>query len=79
MSPLCSRTTAILFATVSLVPLAQAQAAPCPAAGAATVTIGTVADVAPGAMRSFSLSLGANEGVIVDLSNLSPCCPKRRG
>ena len=78
MSPLCSRTTAILFATVSLVPLAQAQAAPCPAAGAATVTIGTVADVAPGAMRSFSLSLGANEGVIVDLSNLKPPAPAAR-
>ncbi len=66
------RTTAMLLAATALAPLAQAQAAPCPAAGAAALTVGTVAEVAPGPARSFSLSLGANEGVIVDLATLKP-------
>ena len=67
MNPLPFRT---LLAATALVPLAQAQAAPCPTAGAAALTIGTVADVAPGGARSFAISLGANEGVIIDLSDL---------
>ena len=72
MTPMPFRTTAMLLAATALAPLAQAQAAPCPTAGAAALTVGTVADVAPGAARSFSISLGANEGVIVDLSDLKP-------
>jgi len=72
MSSLASRTTALLLAATALAPLAQASAATCPAAGGAALTVGTVADVAPGAARSFSITLGANEGVIVDLSSLKP-------
>ena len=72
MSSLASRTTALLLAATAMAPLAQASAAPCPAAGGAALTVGTVADVAPGAARSFSITLGANEGVIVDLSSLKP-------
>ena len=79
MSTLAKRTTAILLATAALVPLALASAATCPAAGGAALTVGTVADVAPGAVRSFSLSLGANEGVIVDLSSLKPAAPVTTG
>ena len=67
-----SRFAAILLAATALAPIAHAQSATCPAAGASALTVGTVAEVAPGAVRSFSLSLGANEGVIVDLSNLKP-------
>ena len=78
MSSLASRTTALLLAATALAPLAQAQAAPCPAAGATALTVGTVADVAPGAARSFSITLGANEGVIVDLSSLKPPAPAAR-
>ena len=75
MTSLASRRTALLLAATALVPLAQAQAAPCPAASGTALTVGTVADVAPGAARSFSLTLGANEGVIVDLSSLKPPAP----
>lgn len=63
------------LAAAALVPLAQAQAAGCPAPGGATVTVGTVSDVAPGAPRSFAVELGANEGVIVDLVGLKPAAP----
>ncbi len=73
MSSLASRTTALLLAATALGPLAQA--APCPASGGTALTVGTVADVAPGAARSFSINLGANEGVIVDLSSLKPPAP----
>jgi hypothetical protein len=72
MSSLASRTAAMLLTATALAPLSQAQAASCAAAGSLPLAIGTVADVAPGAVRSFSLSLGANEGVIVDLSSLKP-------
>lgn len=75
MSSIASRTTALLFAATALAPMVQAQAAPCPSAGGTALTVGTVADVAPGAARSFSLTLGANEGVIVDLSSLKPAAP----
>lgn len=66
------RTAALLLAATAFAPLAQAQTAPCSAAGSAAVTVGTVADVAPGAVRSYALTLGANEGVIIDLSELKP-------
>jgi hypothetical protein len=72
MSSVASRTVALLLAATALAPLAHAAAAPCPASGGAALTVGTVAEVAPGAARSFSISLAANEGVIVDLSNLKP-------
>jgi hypothetical protein len=72
MSSIFSRTTAMLLTAIALAPLSQAQAASCAPAGSLPLAIGTVADVAPGAVRSFSLSLGANEGVIVDLSILKP-------
>lgn len=61
-----------LLAAAALTPLAQAQAATCPAPGGAMVTVGTVSDVAPGAPRSFAVELAANEGVIVDLVSLKP-------
>ncbi len=64
--------TALLLAAAALAPLAQAQAATCPSAGAGALTVGTVADVASGAARSFTLDLAANEGVIVDLVGLKP-------
>ncbi len=60
------------LAAAALAPLAQAQAATCPAPGGASVTVGTVSDVAPGAARSFAVNLAANEGVIVDLVSLKP-------
>ena len=44
----------------------------CPAAGAADVTVGTVADVPAGTARSFVLTLGAGEGVMIDLASLAP-------
>ena len=62
--------TGLVAAT--LAPLAQVQAATCPAPGGASVTVGTVSDVAPGAARSFAVELAANEGVIVDLVSLKP-------
>jgi hypothetical protein len=61
------RRAALLFAAAALAPLAQAQAAPCPTVGAAPLTLGTVSDVAPGGVRSYSLELNANQGVIVDV------------
>ena len=63
------------LAAAALVPLAQAQAATCPAPGAGNVTVGTVADVAAGGARSYAVELAANEGVIVDLVNLKPAAP----
>ena len=61
-----------LFAAAALAPLAQAQAATCPAPGAGAITVGTVTEVAPGAVRSFAVTLAAQEGVIVDLASLKP-------
>src|SRR5438105_11547799 len=65
------RAITMLLAATSLAPFAAAQAAQCPA-GVAALPVGSVADVAPGAARSYSLNLGANEGVIIDLSSLKP-------
>lgn len=61
------RRAALFLAAAALMPLAQAQAAPCPTGGATGIAIGTVAEVAPGGQRSFTLSLRGGEGVIVDL------------
>lgn len=60
-------------------PLAQANAA-APAAGCAgtdagAVVLGTAARVDPGAARSYSVTLAAGQGVIVDLSSLTPTTP----
>lgn len=49
-----------------------AQAADCPTTGAATLAVGTVVSVAPGAARTYSVSLGAGQGIIVDLASLTP-------
>ncbi len=73
------RRAACLLAATALVPFSQAQAAPCPAAGAGALTVGTVADVATGGARSYTLSLAANEGVIVDLMNIKPSAPAASG
>lgn len=67
----CRRALPFL-AAVALAPLAQAQAATCPAPGAGNITVGTVTDVAPGAARSFAVELAAQESVIVDLASLKP-------
>jgi hypothetical protein len=63
-----------LFLAAAFVPFAaaQAQSAGCAPAGASQVSVGTVAAVAPGAARSFTLSLASGEGVIVDLASLTP-------
>lgn len=62
-----------MLAAAALAPLAQAQAAPgCSSAGAAVLSVGTVASVSPGGERNFRLPLGAREGVIIDLSAITP-------
>jgi hypothetical protein len=66
------RPAAMLLAASALTPLTAAHAATCTAAGAASLTVGTVTDVAPGAARSFAITLGAGDGVIIDLANLKP-------
>ncbi|MEO5586511.1 MAG: PPC domain-containing protein [Novosphingobium sp.] len=55
-------------------PLAQAhaQAAGCAGSDAGSLTLGTTARVDPGAARSFAVTLAAGQGVIVDLSSLTP-------
>jgi hypothetical protein len=73
------RRAAVLLAATALAPLAQAQAATCPTAGASSLSVGTVASVAPGGARSYSISLGANEGVIVDLESVRPSAAASRG
>lgn len=71
MSSTRAHRTCLLLAA-ALVPLAQAQAASCNASGATAVTVGSVAEVAPGAARSFSVALDAGQGIIVDLSSIAP-------
>ncbi|MBW8755242.1 MAG: PPC domain-containing protein [Sphingomonadales bacterium] len=72
------RQRAALFLAVAVLapfaqaPFAQAWAAGCASAGAAPLTVGTVAPVAPGGQRNFTLTLGVREGVIVDLVALAP-------
>lgn len=63
---------ALFLAAAALAPLSQANAATCAAAGATPLAIGTVAPVAPGAARHFTLNLGVRQGVIIDLANLTP-------
>lgn len=72
MSAIRIRHAAIFLATTALAPLAQAHAAPCNAAGATAVEVGTVVAVAPGAARSFAVSLAGGDGVIVDLVRVDP-------
>lgn len=61
-----------LLAAAALAPLASANAASCPTAGASSLTMGTVTSVPTGAVRNYKISLGSGEGVIVDLSSLKP-------
>jgi hypothetical protein len=60
-------------------PLAQAQAAApaasCAGTDAGTLVLGTAARVDPGAARSYAVTLAAGQGVIVDLSSLTPAEP----
>jgi hypothetical protein len=63
---------AAVLAPFAQAPFSQAQAAGCSGAGAAPLGVGTVASVAPGAARTFALSLGVREGVIVDLVRVTP-------
>jgi len=78
MNPIRKRAAGVLLAAAALTPLAHAQAQvkpavqACTAGGAAPVTIGTVASVPAGGARTFSVTLGAGEGVIVDLASLKP-------
>ncbi|MGE3690277.1 MAG: hypothetical protein AB7F98_02730 [Novosphingobium sp.] len=61
-----------LLAAAALAPLASAQAAPaCPTSGASALTMGTVTDVPAGSGRTYTITLAAGEGVIVDLANLN--------
>jgi hypothetical protein len=76
ISPVRSLGALLLAATslsLSLIPATAAvAAAPCPTSGVVALPIGSVAPVPAGAQRSFSLALGANEGVIIDLSDIKP-------
>lgn len=64
-------------------PLAQAHAAAptagasagCAGSDAGALVLGTAARVDPGAARSYSVMLAAGQGVIVDLSSLTPAGP----
>jgi len=49
-----------------------ALAAGCPAAGVSAIQVGTVANVAPGGVRTFTVPLGEGQGVIVDLTDIAP-------
>lgn len=72
MMPSRFRLAAVLFAGTGLAPFSQAYAADCAGAGATQLSLGTVASVAPGAVRNFKINLGAREGVIVDVSDIAP-------
>lgn len=73
-----SSTTVTAQRLAFLVPLTAlwlpvaAQAATCPTASGAPLSVGTVSPVAAGAARSYTLNLAAGEGVIVDLVNVDP-------
>ena len=69
-----TRRSALIIAA-ALAPLAAAQAQTpggCAPAGAAAVNVGTVAEIAPGAARTYTVQLSAGQGVIVDLMNSAP-------
>lgn len=78
MNPIRNHGVAVLLAAAALAPLAQAQAQvkpavqACTAGGATPITVGTVASVPAGATRTFSVTLAAGEGAIVDLASLKP-------
>ncbi|MDB5723476.1 MAG: hypothetical protein JWQ16_230 [Novosphingobium sp.] len=79
MTVLRRRLAVSLLLAAAAVPLAQAHAA-TPAAGCAgtdagALVLGTTARVDPGAPRSFTVTLAAGQGVIVDLSSLIPAAP----
>lgn len=64
---------AALFATAAaFLPAGSAFAADCQTSAPAALQIGTVAAVPPGAVRAYGVQLKAGEGIIVDLSNLTP-------
>lgn len=71
--------TALLLGGGALMSMVQAQAAECPASAAEALTVGTVAAIPAGAPRSFTLDLGAGQGVIVDLTRVSPAEPRQDG
>ena len=74
------RRAALFLAAAALMPLAQAQAAPCSPAGTSAITVGSVAEVAPGAARGFTLSLRGGDSVIVDLVRVkAPAAPEGEG
>jgi hypothetical protein len=72
MNRMHRRRVALFLAAAALAPLSQAQAAGCAGAGASPLTLGTVAPVAPGAARTFTLAIGPRQGVIVDLVAVTP-------
>ncbi len=73
--------SSLLLAAVASAPLVAepAHAATCAASADSALTVGTVAAVPQGGVRSFSLNLASGEGVIVDLSNLKPAAPAAEG
>jgi hypothetical protein len=52
-----------------------AASAGCAGTDAGALVLGTAARVDPGAARSYSVALAAGQGVIVDLSSLTPAVP----
>jgi hypothetical protein len=69
------RLAASFLLAAAAAPLAQAQAAAtgsCAGTDAGAVVLGTTARVDPGAARSYLVALAAGQGVIVDLSSLTP-------
>lgn len=68
----------LLLAGAAMPPAAHAQgaaAASCSGADAGDLTLGTATRVDPGTARTFSVNLSAGQGVIVDLSSLTPAAP----
>jgi hypothetical protein len=65
--------TSLLLAAAAA-PLASAHAAAvgCAGADAGALTLGTAARVDPGAARGFAVTLAEGQGIIVDLSGLTP-------
>jgi hypothetical protein len=74
MTALRRRFAASLLLAAAAAPLAQAHAAAATCAGtdAGQLILGTATRVDPGAARSFTVTLAAGQGVIVDLSALKP-------
>lgn len=72
MSAIRIRIALPLLAAAAMAPFATAHAANCPTSGASSLPAGTVASVPAGSEQSYKISLRSGEGVIVDLSNLTP-------